>query len=159
MIQRILDRRHFGLRLIDRHPWLQARDTNESGMDGAILQQRKIILSKGRINIRLFPGPPSKFKAGGENSDNRVINSVQGQRSAQRLPASTEPILPEAVADDDYRIFATPVFLGRKFAAEPQIYTERTKKARRDLSSVKMLWSPGIGQVTAPPADSRYLLK
>src|SRR5215475_9552011 len=159
MIQRILDRRHFGLRLIDRHPWLQARDTNESGMDGAILQQRKIILSKGRINIRLFPGPPSKFKAGGENSDNRVINSVQGQRSAQRLPASTEPILPEAVADDNDRIFAEPVFLGQKFAAEDQIYTEQTKKAGRYLASMKMLGSPGIGQITGPPSDSSCLLK
>jgi hypothetical protein len=128
-------------------------------MDGAIIQRRKIILPNGRINIRCFPPPPSEFKAGWENSDYSVINSVQGNSSAQRFPAGAEPILPEAVADDDYRIFATPVFLGRKFAAEAQIYTERTKKAGRDLSSVKMLWSPGIGQVTAPPADSRYLLE
>ncbi len=127
-------------------------------MDRAIVDPWRIALPERRIDFFLGRIAPH-VKPQRENSDDRVIDSVQRQGFSQRCRVAAESFSPQTIADKRDRRAVPPVFLRRELAAESELYAQRAEESRGDLFALKMLRRPRARQVESLKHDRRHLLK
>src|SRR6185437_779391 len=94
-----------------------------------------------------------------ENSDDRVIHSVQCHGPAKSLPPLAETISPKTIADDNDPRSAVHVFPRRELAAQCQLHPERLEKSPGDLLAVKMLGRSWTCQIVVLLCECRHALE
>src|SRR5579864_4892283 len=85
----------------------------------------------------------SQPEARGGHADNRVGPPFENKRRADSCRSSAESPLPQAVANDDHRSRAQPVFFAAERAALYRCDAQEGEKIRRYLSAFNVLGIPG----------------
>ena len=131
------DEIHLRLSLLPRHPGFEAAN----GPDDVILTALQIL--RRELHRRPHLGLARKLKRGWHHADDRELEGVQSDGSADHARIPSKAPNPDIVSEEDHAAASIPVVLGAEAPAEHRLDAQQRRKVGADARALDALRAIG----------------
>src|SRR5262249_6823257 len=154
---------HFGLTLADRLHLCADGGERDTGLQSAYAPDVPYVAHGAmfRIDDQRHPSFDGhrKVEALGHYANDRETLAINFDVLAENVGIGGKASLPQAVAQDDFLIFARFFFLGKERAAEFRLHADQAEEIGSHVEALNLLRLADAGQIHFVPAKCAKLLK